>query len=71
MTALFTRCCIVGGGPAGMMLGFLLARAGVDVTVLEKHGDFLRDFRGDTVHPSTLDVMAELGLLDNFSKAAA
>lgn len=49
-----TQCCIVGGGPAGMMLGFLLARAGVDVQVLEKHGDFLRDFRGDTVHPSTL-----------------
>jgi 2-polyprenyl-6-methoxyphenol hydroxylase-like FAD-dependent oxidoreductase len=49
-----TRCCIVGGGPAGMMLGLLLARGGVPVTVLEKHADFLRDFRGDTVHPSTL-----------------
>jgi 2-polyprenyl-6-methoxyphenol hydroxylase-like FAD-dependent oxidoreductase len=61
-------CCIVGGGPAGMMLGFLLARAGVDVAVLEKHGDFLRDFRGDTVHPSTLRVMDELGLLDDFLK---
>jgi len=63
-----TRCCIVGGGPAGMMLGFLLARAGVKVVVLEKHGDFLRDFRGDTVHPSTLNVMDELGLLDEFLK---
>ena len=61
-----TRCCIAGGGPAGMMLGYLLARAGVDVVVLEKHADFLRDFRGDTVHPSTLEVMAELGLLDEF-----
>ncbi|HET7409804.1 MAG TPA: FAD-dependent monooxygenase, partial [Paracoccaceae bacterium] len=59
-----TRCCIAGGGPAGMMLGLLLARAGIDVVVLEKHGDFLRDFRGDTLHPSTLEVMAELGLLD-------
>src|SRR5262249_34210273 len=62
------RCCIVGGGPCGLMLGFLLARAGVDVVVLEKHGDFLRDFRGDTIHPSTLDVMGELGLLDDFLK---
>ncbi len=62
------QCCIVGGGPAGMMLGFLLARAGVTVAVLEKHGDFLRDFRGDTVHPSTLTVMHELGLLDDFLK---
>jgi 2-polyprenyl-6-methoxyphenol hydroxylase-like FAD-dependent oxidoreductase len=60
------RCCIVGGGPAGMMLGFLLARAGVDVVVLEKHRDFLRDFRGDTIHPSTLDLLSELGLLDEF-----
>ena len=60
------RCCIVGGGPAGMMLGFLLARAGVDVIVLEKHADFLRDFRGDTVHPSTLELIHELGLLDEF-----
>src|SRR3954464_10697883 len=59
-----TRCCISGGGPAGMVLGFLLARAGVDVVVLEKHGDFLRDFRGDTIHPSTLEVMHERGLLD-------
>src|SRR3954451_5000748 len=61
-----TGCCIAGGGPAGMMLGFLLARAGVDVVVLEKHADFLRDFRGDTIHPSTLEVMHELGLLEEF-----
>src|SRR5215472_4361353 len=61
-----TRCCITGGGPAGMMLGFLLARAGVDVCVLEKHADFLRDFRGDTIHPSTLELMYELGLLEDF-----
>jgi len=61
-----TTCCIAGGGPAGVMLGFLLARAGVDVVVLEKHRDFLRDFRGDTIHPSTLEVMHELGLLDEF-----
>src|SRR5271167_1808059 len=60
------RCCIAGGGPAGMMLGFLLARAGVDTIVLEKHADFLRDFRGDTVHPSTLEVMYELRILDEF-----
>ena len=59
-----TRCCIAGGGPAGMMLGLLLARAGVEVVVLEKHADFLRDFRGDTIHPSTLEVMHELGLLE-------
>jgi len=63
-----TDCCIAGGGPAGMVLGFLLARAGVDVVVLEKHGDFLRDFRGDTIHPSTLQVLHELGLLDDFLK---
>jgi len=61
-----TGCVIAGGGPAGMMLGFLLARAGVDATVLEKHRDFLRDFRGDTVHPSTLQIMHELGLLEKF-----
>ena len=58
-----TTCAIAGGGPAGMMLGFLLARAGVDVVVMEKHADFFRDFRGDTIHPSTLQVMHELGLL--------
>src|SRR6202034_2837144 len=58
--AIHTRCCIGGGGPAGMMLGYLLARAGVDVYVLEKHKDFLRDFRGDTIHPSTLELMHEL-----------
>ncbi len=66
MEQLNTRCCIVGGGPAGMMLGFLLARAGVEVSVLEKHADFLRDFRGDTIHPSTLDLLHELGLLEKF-----
>ena len=63
-----TQCCVVGGGPAGMMLGYLLARAGVRAVVLEKHADFLRDFRGDTVHPSTLRIMDELGLLDEFLK---
>lgn len=61
-----TTCCIVGGGPAGVMCGYLMARAGVDTIVLEKHGDFLRDFRGDTVHPSTLEIMHELGLLQRF-----
>src|SRR3954452_25440340 len=61
-------CCIVDGGPAGMMLGYLLGRAGIDVVVLEKHADFFRDFRGDTVHPSTLQVMDELGLIDGFLK---
>jgi 2-polyprenyl-6-methoxyphenol hydroxylase-like FAD-dependent oxidoreductase len=63
-----TQCCIAGGGPAGMMLGFLLARAGVHVVVLEKHANFFRDFRGDTVHPSTLELMFELGLIDEFLK---
>jgi 2-polyprenyl-6-methoxyphenol hydroxylase-like FAD-dependent oxidoreductase len=63
-----TTCCVVGGGPAGMMLGFLLARAGVRVAVLEKHADFLRDFRGDTIHPSTLELMVELGLIEEFLK---
>jgi 2-polyprenyl-6-methoxyphenol hydroxylase-like FAD-dependent oxidoreductase len=67
-STLTTKCCIAGGGPAGMMLGFLLARAGVNVVVLEKYPDFFRDFRGDTVHPSTLDLMHELGLLDDFLK---
>jgi 2-polyprenyl-6-methoxyphenol hydroxylase-like FAD-dependent oxidoreductase len=61
-----TGCCVAGGGPAGMIAGFLLARAGVDVVVLEKHADFLRDFRGDTIHPSTLELMYELGILDEF-----
>jgi 2-polyprenyl-6-methoxyphenol hydroxylase-like FAD-dependent oxidoreductase len=65
---LSTGCCIVGAGPAGMMLGFLLARAGVDVVVLEKHADFLRDFRGDTIHPSTLELLHELGILEDFLK---
>jgi 2-polyprenyl-6-methoxyphenol hydroxylase-like FAD-dependent oxidoreductase len=68
MQTLTTRCAIAGGGPAGMMLGFLLARAGIDVVVLEKHSDFLRDFRGDTIHPSTFELMHELGLLDEFRK---
>ncbi|WP_028805675.1 FAD-dependent oxidoreductase [Streptomyces sp. 142MFCol3.1] len=63
-----TTCCVVGGGPAGMVLGLLLARAGVDVTVLEKHGDFLRDFRGDTVHPSTLALLDDLGLAERFAR---
>jgi 2-polyprenyl-6-methoxyphenol hydroxylase-like FAD-dependent oxidoreductase len=62
------NCCIAGGGPAGMMLGFLLARAGIDVTVFEKHEDFFRDFRGDTVHPSTLEILYELGLIEAFLK---
>jgi 2-polyprenyl-6-methoxyphenol hydroxylase-like FAD-dependent oxidoreductase len=67
-TTLQTKCCIVGGGPAGMMLGFLLARAGVEIVVLEKHADVLRDFRGDTIHPSTLELMHELGFLEEFLK---
>src|SRR6202163_5019407 len=67
-TEIRTRCVIVGGGPAGMMAGYLMARAGVDVIVLEKHADFFRDFRGDTVHPSTLELMHELGLLEEFLK---
>src|ERR1700751_1048038 len=62
------RCCIVGGGPAGMMLGFLLARAGVEAIVLEKHADFFRDFRGGPIHPSTLELMYELGILEDFLK---
>src|ERR1700759_5335550 len=62
------ECCVVGGGPAGMMLGYLLARSGVRVTVLEKHKDFLRDFRGDTVHPSTLQILSEIGLYERFDQ---
>jgi 2-polyprenyl-6-methoxyphenol hydroxylase-like FAD-dependent oxidoreductase len=66
MQSISARCCVVGGGPAGMMVGYLLARAGIDVVVLEKHADFLRDFRGDTVHPSTMTVLDELNLLGRF-----
>jgi len=66
MEVIETRCCVVGGGPAGMVAGLLLARAGVPVTVLEKHADFFRDFRGDTIHPSTLELMHELGVLEQF-----
>jgi 2-polyprenyl-6-methoxyphenol hydroxylase-like FAD-dependent oxidoreductase len=66
LVVLRTQCCIVGGGPAGIVLGYLLARSGISVVVLEKHADFLRDFRGDTVHPSTMTVLDELGLLEDF-----
>src|SRR5438270_7390068 len=68
MNSVQTTCCIAGGGPAGIMAGFLLARAGIRTTVLERHRDFFRDFRGDTIHPSTLQIMHELGLLDAFLK---
>src|SRR5689334_11645935 len=68
MPSIQTTCCIVGGGPASMMLGYLLARSGVEVTILEKHADFFRDFRGDTIHPATADILAELGLLEEFLK---
>ena len=68
MRTIQTHCCVVGGGPAGMMLGYLLGRAGIETVVLEKHADFFRDFRGDTVHPSTLQVMDELGLIEGFLK---
>ena len=67
-STLEATCCIAGGGPAGIMAGFLLARAGVRTVVLERHGNFFRDFRGDTIHPSTLQIMHELGLLDAFLK---
>jgi 2-polyprenyl-6-methoxyphenol hydroxylase-like FAD-dependent oxidoreductase len=63
-----TTCAVVGGGPAGMVLGLLLARAGIEVTVLENHADFLRDFRGDSVHPMTQDLLAELGLGESFAE---
>ncbi|WP_051674348.1 FAD-dependent oxidoreductase [Agrobacterium sp. 33MFTa1.1] len=63
---IITRVAIAGAGPAGLMLGLLLARAGIDVTIVEKHGDFLRDFRGDTIHPSTLDIVEQLGFIREF-----
>ena len=65
MATLTCQVCISGGGPAGLMLGYLLARQGADVVVLEKHGDFLRDFRGDTIHPATLEIFHELGLAES------
>ena len=68
LTEINTDCCICGGGPAGIMLGYLLARAGIEVIVLEKHKDFFRDFRGDTIHPSTMQLMYELNILDDFLK---
>ena len=68
LSGLDADCCVVGGGPSGMMTGLMLARAGVNVVVLEKYRDFSRDFRGDTMHPSTLEVLSEMGLLDTFLK---
>src|SRR6202012_1074959 len=68
MQKISVRCCVAGGGPAGVMAGLLLARAGIEVIVLEKHADFFRDFRGDTIHPSTLELIYELGYLEDFLK---
>lgn len=68
MRKISVKCCIAGGGPAGIMLGYQLARAGIQTAILEKHPDFLRDFRGDTIHPSTMEILYDLGLLEDFLK---